>query len=144
MPSEDVVYSLSYFPPKPEGALGVLSVAAAALSNLSLKRNPLTLRTPAGPRLIFGTSSSVSFSLLITSSVFFPFLFSFPDKDGSKNLGKFLSSPTREKGHIQLSYSDGDECGDTNMSTNISLVCKPGNVTNAWRLRGLPSGSRIL
>ena len=57
---------------------------------------------------------------------FFPFSFSFPDKNGSKNLGKFLSSPIREKGHIQLSYSDGDECGGTKINTNITLVCKPG------------------
>ncbi|XP_022416368.1 cation-independent mannose-6-phosphate receptor [Delphinapterus leucas] len=57
------------------------------------------------------------------------------DKDGSKNLGKFLSSPTREKGHIQLSYSDGDECGDTKISTNITLVCKPGDLESAPVLR---------
>uniref|UniRef100_A0A8C5VW34 Cation-independent mannose-6-phosphate receptor n=1 Tax=Microcebus murinus TaxID=30608 RepID=A0A8C5VW34_MICMU len=49
------------------------------------------------------------------------------DKSGSKNLGKFISSPTTEKGNIQLSYSDGDDCGDgKKIRTNITLVCKPG------------------
>lgn len=55
----------------------------------------------------------------------------FQDKNGSKNLGKFVSSPTKEKGHIQLSYSDGDNCGNDKkkIMTNITLVCKPGTVT---------------
>jgi insulin-like growth factor 2 receptor len=55
-------------------------------------------------------------------------LFLFPDKTGSKNLGKFVSSPSREKGNIQLSYSDGDDCpGGKKITTNVTLVCKPGN-----------------
>ncbi|XP_052025662.1 cation-independent mannose-6-phosphate receptor isoform X3 [Apodemus sylvaticus] len=58
------------------------------------------------------------------------------DKTGSKNLGKFVSSPTKEKGHIQLSYSDGDDCGNgKKMSTNITLVCKPGDLESAPVLR---------
>ncbi|KAL4839173.1 hypothetical protein H8958_013998 [Nasalis larvatus] len=50
------------------------------------------------------------------------------DKNGSKNLGKFISSPTKEKGNIQLSYSGGDDCGHgKKIRTNITLVCKPGD-----------------
>jgi hypothetical protein len=67
--------------------------------------------------------------------LFFP-----PDKNGSKNLGKFVSSPTKEKGHIQLSYTDGDDCGsDKKISTNITLVCKPGNVTEEETYPHFPS-----
>ncbi|XP_029327247.1 cation-independent mannose-6-phosphate receptor [Mus caroli] len=62
------------------------------------------------------------------------------DKNGSKNLGKFVSSPTKEKGHIQLSYSDGDDCGsDKKISTNITLVCKPGDLESAPVLRAVRS-----
>lgn len=78
-------------------------------------------------------------------SVGFFFFFlssSFPDESGSKNLGKFISSPTREKGNIQLSYSDGDECGGgKRINTNITLICKPGEDEGGarslrpWRLR---------
>uniref|UniRef100_A0A5F9C0Z7 Cation-independent mannose-6-phosphate receptor n=1 Tax=Oryctolagus cuniculus TaxID=9986 RepID=A0A5F9C0Z7_RABIT len=51
------------------------------------------------------------------------------DKFGSKNLGKFISPPTKEKGSLQLFYSDGDDCGDNKkISTNITLVCKPGDL----------------
>lgn len=58
------------------------------------------------------------------------------DKSGSKNLGKFVSSPTKEKGHIQLSYSDGDDCGnDKKITTNITFVCKPGDLESAPVLR---------
>ncbi|OBS58274.1 hypothetical protein A6R68_10601, partial [Neotoma lepida] len=58
------------------------------------------------------------------------------DKNGSKNLGKFVSSPTKEKGHIQLSYSDGDDCGsDKKITTNITLVCRPGDLESAPVLR---------
>nr|XP_019605252.1 PREDICTED: cation-independent mannose-6-phosphate receptor [Rhinolophus sinicus] len=58
------------------------------------------------------------------------------DKSGSKNLGKFISSPTKEKGNIQLSYSDGDSCGDEKkIQTNITLVCKPGDLESAPVLR---------
>ncbi|KAF5914863.1 hypothetical protein HPG69_010929 [Diceros bicornis minor] len=58
------------------------------------------------------------------------------DKSGSKNLGKFVSSPTKEKGNIQLSYSDGDVCGpDKKIKTNITLVCKPGDLESAPVLR---------
>ncbi|XP_044616685.2 cation-independent mannose-6-phosphate receptor [Equus asinus] len=58
------------------------------------------------------------------------------DKNGSKNLGKFISSPTKEKGNIQLSYSDGDDCGpDEKIKTNITLVCKPGDLESAPVLR---------
>ncbi|KAH0519980.1 Cation-independent mannose-6-phosphate receptor [Microtus ochrogaster] len=58
------------------------------------------------------------------------------DKNGSKNLGKFVSSPTKEKGHMQLSYSDGDGCGNAKkITTNITLVCKPGDLESAPVLR---------
>ncbi|XP_037673819.1 cation-independent mannose-6-phosphate receptor [Choloepus didactylus] len=58
------------------------------------------------------------------------------DKSGSKNLGKFISSPTKEKGNIQLSYSDGDDCGQNKtIKTNITLVCKPGDLESAPVLR---------
>ncbi|KAF6364588.1 insulin like growth factor 2 receptor [Rhinolophus ferrumequinum] len=58
------------------------------------------------------------------------------DKSGSKNLGKFISSPTKEKGNIQLSYSDGDSCSDEKkIQTNITLVCKPGDLESAPVLR---------
>ncbi|ELK09957.1 Cation-independent mannose-6-phosphate receptor [Pteropus alecto] len=58
------------------------------------------------------------------------------DKSGSKNLGKFIASPTKEKGNIQLSYSDGDTCGDEKkITTNITLVCKPGDLESAPVLR---------
>nr|XP_060473234.1 cation-independent mannose-6-phosphate receptor [Panthera onca] len=53
------------------------------------------------------------------------------DKSGFKNLGKFISSPTKEKGNIQLSYSDGDDCGHKKITTNITLVCKPGDLESA-------------
>ncbi|XP_077611202.1 cation-independent mannose-6-phosphate receptor [Crocuta crocuta] len=57
------------------------------------------------------------------------------DKNGFKNLGKFISSPTKEKGNIQLSYSDGDDCGRKKITTNITLVCKPGDLESAPVLR---------
>lgn len=58
------------------------------------------------------------------------------DKSGSKSLGKFISSPTKEKGNIQLSYSDGDRCSDEKkIQTNITLVCKPGDLESAPVLR---------
>ncbi|XP_047625757.1 cation-independent mannose-6-phosphate receptor [Phacochoerus africanus] len=58
------------------------------------------------------------------------------DESGSKNLGKFISSPIREKGNIQLSYSDGDECGGgKRINTNITLICKPGDLESAPVLR---------
>uniref|UniRef100_A0A250YMQ6 Cation-independent mannose-6-phosphate receptor n=1 Tax=Castor canadensis TaxID=51338 RepID=A0A250YMQ6_CASCN len=58
------------------------------------------------------------------------------DKTGSKNLGKFVSSPSREKGNIQLSYSDGDDCpGGKKITTNVTLVCKPGDLESAPVLR---------
>ncbi|XP_012590642.1 PREDICTED: cation-independent mannose-6-phosphate receptor [Condylura cristata] len=58
------------------------------------------------------------------------------DKNGSKSLGKFLSSPTKEKGSIQLSYTDGDECAPgRKTATNITLICKPGDLESAPVLR---------
>ncbi|XP_053447080.1 cation-independent mannose-6-phosphate receptor [Nycticebus coucang] len=58
------------------------------------------------------------------------------DKNGSKNLGKFISSPIKEKGNIHLSYSDGDDCGHgKKIKTNILLVCKPGDLESAPVLR---------
>ncbi|XP_023555112.1 cation-independent mannose-6-phosphate receptor [Octodon degus] len=58
------------------------------------------------------------------------------DKTGIKNLGKFVSSPTKEKGNIRLSYSDGDDCGgDKRITTNITLICKPGDLESAPVLR---------
>ncbi|XP_058516485.1 cation-independent mannose-6-phosphate receptor isoform X4 [Ochotona princeps] len=54
------------------------------------------------------------------------------DKSGKKSLGKFISPPTKEKGSILLSYSDGDDCGDNRqITTNITLVCKPGDLESA-------------
>ncbi|XP_075410409.1 cation-independent mannose-6-phosphate receptor isoform X1 [Tenrec ecaudatus] len=60
------------------------------------------------------------------------------DKNGrSKNLGKFLSSPTKEKGNIVLSYSEGDDCSrGRKIRTNITLVCKPGDFESAPVLIG--------
>lgn len=68
-----------------------------------------------------------------------PFFFSFLDKNGNKNLGRFISSPTREKGHIHLFYSDGDECGGgQKIVTNITLMCKPGtNEKQTQKSQGL-------
>ncbi|KAM9666055.1 cation-independent mannose-6-phosphate receptor [Trichechus inunguis] len=58
------------------------------------------------------------------------------DKNGNKNLGKFISSPTKDKGNIQLSYSDGDDCGHgKKIKTNVTLVCKPGDLESAPVLR---------
>ncbi|KAM4866079.1 cation-independent mannose-6-phosphate receptor isoform 2-T3 [Thomomys bottae] len=58
------------------------------------------------------------------------------DESGSKNLGKFVSPPTKEKGNIRLSYSDGDECAaGKKITTNITLVCKPGDLESAPVLR---------
>ncbi|KAF6114200.1 insulin like growth factor 2 receptor [Phyllostomus discolor] len=57
-------------------------------------------------------------------------------KNEVKSLGKFISSPTKQKGSIQLSYSDGDDCGDNKkIQTNITLVCKPGDLESAPVLR---------
>lgn len=68
----------------------------------------------------------VSMSFLIIPSVPPPAFF-FPVKNEVKSLGKFMSSPIKQKGNIQLSYSDGDVCGDNNkIQTNITLICKPG------------------
>lgn len=62
--------------------------------------------------------------VIIYNYVFcFPFLL---DKNGFKSLGKFVSSPTKEKGNLQLSYSDGSDCGHKKITTNITLICKPG------------------
>lgn len=55
---------------------------------------------------------------------FSPFLSA--DKNGFKNLGKFISPPTKERGNLQLSYSDGSDCGHKKITSNITLVCKPG------------------
>ncbi|KAK2501049.1 hypothetical protein MC885_011037 [Smutsia gigantea] len=58
------------------------------------------------------------------------------DKSEFKNLGKFISSPTKEKGNILLSYSDGDDCGkNKKIQTNITLICKPGDLESAPVLR---------
>ncbi|XP_055982014.1 cation-independent mannose-6-phosphate receptor isoform X3 [Sorex fumeus] len=60
------------------------------------------------------------------------------DKTGSKNLGRFLSSPIKEKRNIVLSYSDGDSCGQgRTISSNITLVCKPGELESAPVLRSV-------
>lgn len=81
----------------------------------------------AGIWLSFGVILCVCNETFPAYLMFPPF---FQDKNGSKNLGKFVSSPTKEKGHIQLSYSDGDSCdNDKKITTNITLVCKPGTVT---------------
>ncbi|XP_060061207.1 cation-independent mannose-6-phosphate receptor isoform X2 [Erinaceus europaeus] len=54
------------------------------------------------------------------------------DKNGSRSLGKFLSSPVKEKRNLLLSYADGDSCGlGRKIATNISLICKPGDLESA-------------
>lgn len=54
-------------------------------------------------------------------------------KDGIKNLGTFMSSPTKVGQNIQLVYSNGDECEEQGkkIETNITLVCKPGDLESA-------------
>ncbi|XP_068926465.1 cation-independent mannose-6-phosphate receptor [Petaurus breviceps papuanus] len=58
------------------------------------------------------------------------------DDQGFKNLGKFVSSPIKNKENIQLSYSDGDNCGQNKkIATIITLICKPGDFESAPVLR---------
>lgn len=60
------------------------------------------------------------------------------DKSGSKNLGRFLTSPILEKRNIVLSYTDGDSCGPgRTISSNITLRCKPGDLESAPVLRSV-------
>ncbi|XP_043858247.1 cation-independent mannose-6-phosphate receptor isoform X1 [Dromiciops gliroides] len=55
---------------------------------------------------------------------------------GFKNLGKFVSSPIKNKDNIQLSYSEGDNCGkNKKITTIITLICKPGDLESAPVLR---------
>ncbi|KAH0622428.1 hypothetical protein JD844_024730, partial [Phrynosoma platyrhinos] len=55
------------------------------------------------------------------------------DKNNStKNLGTFMSPPTKVGEKIQLLYSDGDECTrNKRIETKILLVCKPGDLESA-------------
>uniref|UniRef100_A0A6J0UVP4 Cation-independent mannose-6-phosphate receptor isoform X1 n=1 Tax=Pogona vitticeps TaxID=103695 RepID=A0A6J0UVP4_9SAUR len=55
------------------------------------------------------------------------------DKNNStKNLGTFMSSPTKVGENIQLLYSDGDECKPNKKAeTKILLICKPGDLESA-------------
>ncbi|XP_006882881.1 PREDICTED: cation-independent mannose-6-phosphate receptor [Elephantulus edwardii] len=47
----------------------------------------------------------------------------------TKNLGRFVSAPIRDKENIRLSYAEGDDCGrGKKIRTNITLVCKPGDL----------------
>lgn len=69
----------------------------------------------------------------------------FPDKNGKKSLGKFISSPTKENGNILLSYSDGDVCGDKKrIKTDIILVCKPGNSLKKEKIKCICGFCRVM
>lgn len=74
---------------------------------------------------------------LLLSLALIVFHFSFQDKSGSKNLGRFLTSPILEKRNIVLSYTDGDNCGPgRTISSNITLRCKPGRAATAGGMVG--------
>ncbi|KAJ7342167.1 hypothetical protein JRQ81_009332 [Phrynocephalus forsythii] len=52
--------------------------------------------------------------------------------NNTKNLGTFMSSPTKVGENIQLLYSDGDECRpNKKIETKILLICKPGDLESA-------------
>ncbi|XP_054826091.1 cation-independent mannose-6-phosphate receptor [Eublepharis macularius] len=53
-------------------------------------------------------------------------------KNDAKNLGTFMSPPTKVGETIQLIYSDGDACGQNKkIESMISLICKPGDLESA-------------
>uniref|UniRef100_A0A8D2Q893 Insulin like growth factor 2 receptor n=1 Tax=Varanus komodoensis TaxID=61221 RepID=A0A8D2Q893_VARKO len=56
-----------------------------------------------------------------------------PNKNNNaKNLGTFMSHPTKVGENIQLLYSDGDTCGpNQKIETKILLICKPGDLESA-------------
>lgn len=81
--------------------------------------------------------TAASLPNLLLSLALIVFHFSFPDKSGSKNLGRFLTSPILEKRNIVLSYTDGDSCGPgRTISSNITLRCKPGRAAPAGGMVG--------
>ncbi|XP_060687644.1 cation-independent mannose-6-phosphate receptor isoform X3 [Hemiscyllium ocellatum] len=50
-------------------------------------------------------------------------------ENSKKNLGKFVSPPTKEGNNIQLVYSDGEPCGRNGRSkTIITFICRPGDL----------------
>lgn len=108
-------------------------MAATAWPNLSLEKNPLTTapdwegweEVTAPCWVLADAFVPLFFYIVIIYNYVFCFPF-FPDKDGFKSLGKFVSSPTKEKGNLQLSYTDGSDCGHKKITTNITLICKPG------------------
>ncbi|XP_030627174.1 cation-independent mannose-6-phosphate receptor [Chanos chanos] len=61
-------------------------------------------------------------------------------KDKSISLGKFLSSPKKEKSgeDIRLIYADGDECRkNVKIQTIITMKCKPGDLESAPLMRSV-------
>uniref|UniRef100_A0A8C5X5C4 Insulin like growth factor 2 receptor n=1 Tax=Malurus cyaneus samueli TaxID=2593467 RepID=A0A8C5X5C4_9PASS len=53
-------------------------------------------------------------------------------KNNSKNLGTFVSSPKKVGENIQLTYSNGDDCGSKEkIQTVITLICRPGDLESA-------------
>ncbi|XP_062428306.1 cation-independent mannose-6-phosphate receptor isoform X2 [Rhea pennata] len=50
----------------------------------------------------------------------------------SKNLGTYVSSPKKVGENIQLTYLNGDSCGNNKrIKTVITLVCRPGDLESA-------------
>uniref|UniRef100_A0A8C4P4C4 Insulin like growth factor 2 receptor n=1 Tax=Dromaius novaehollandiae TaxID=8790 RepID=A0A8C4P4C4_DRONO len=50
----------------------------------------------------------------------------------SKNLGTYVSSPRKVGENIQLTYLNGDSCGNNKrIKTVITLVCRPGDLESA-------------
>uniref|UniRef100_A0A8B9QBB8 Insulin like growth factor 2 receptor n=1 Tax=Apteryx owenii TaxID=8824 RepID=A0A8B9QBB8_APTOW len=51
---------------------------------------------------------------------------------GDKNLGTYVSSPKKVGEDIQLTYLNGDSCGNNKrIKTVITLVCRPGDLESA-------------
>ncbi|XP_034964504.2 cation-independent mannose-6-phosphate receptor isoform X1 [Zootoca vivipara] len=54
------------------------------------------------------------------------------EDNSTKNLGTFMSAPTKVGENIQLYYSGGDECRPKKtIETKILLICKPGDLESA-------------
>ncbi|XP_061480276.1 cation-independent mannose-6-phosphate receptor isoform X2 [Rhineura floridana] len=54
------------------------------------------------------------------------------ESNSTKNLGTFMSPPTKVGENIQLFYSNGDACRpNKKIATKIILVCKPGDLESA-------------
>uniref|UniRef100_A0A8C5X5U1 Insulin like growth factor 2 receptor n=1 Tax=Malurus cyaneus samueli TaxID=2593467 RepID=A0A8C5X5U1_9PASS len=52
--------------------------------------------------------------------------------ESGKNLGTFVSSPKKVGENIQLTYSNGDDCGSKEkIQTVITLICRPGDLESA-------------